>query len=114
MEHVRRAIEHARPQILYRTERHQKPVARERHWPHAPAGPIVGRDRHSEFVEEMPREAFDLHVGEVESQAHVRATAEGNESELVPVARSLTVKARRVIALRVAPKLRHVVSKERI
>jgi hypothetical protein len=31
----------------------------------------------------MPREAFGLHAGEIEPQAHLRAAAEGNEGELV-------------------------------
>ena len=62
----------------------------------------------------MPREAFGLHVGEIEPQAHVRAAAEGNEGELVPVAPNLRAKAHRVVALRFGPKLRHVVSKQRI
>src|SRR6202007_2803345 len=63
---------------------------------------------------EVPSEAFRLHVGKVQSQAHMRTASKRNEGELVTLAGGRGGKAHRVVALGLRPQLRHVMGEQRI
>src|SRR6516165_11191271 len=89
-------------------------VARIGDGPHFPSGMIVGCDCDSISIQEMPSETLGLHVGEIQSQAHMRAAAEWHESEFVSGARGVRIETQRIVTLRVGPNLRHVMGVERV
>ena len=47
----------------------------------------------------MPREAFRLHIGEMQPEAHVRAAAERHPGEAMPVALCLLGEAQGIEAV---------------
>src|SRR6266702_3505588 len=61
---------------LHRRQRHPQSVARLRDGPHLPLRGVARLQRNAEILQEMPREAFRLHIGEVQTEAHMRAAAE--------------------------------------
>ena len=62
----------------------------------------------------MIGEAFRLHVGEMQPEAHVRPAAVRHEGELVAAAGGFLGEAQRIEFLRLRPNLRHVVRVELI
>ena len=62
----------------------------------------------------MPREAFGLHIGKMQPEAHMRAAAERHEGEAVAGTLCLVRKTHRIEPFGVGPDLRHMVSEYRI
>src|SRR6266849_8438741 len=74
------------PLDSHRRQRHPQSVARLRDWPHLPLRGVARLQRNAEILQEMPREAFRLHVGEVQTKAHMRAAAERHPGEAMTAA----------------------------
>jgi hypothetical protein len=62
----------------------------------------------------MPRETFRLHIGEVQSDTHMRAAAERHIGEAMARALCLFGEAQGIEGFRVGPDLRHMVGEYRI
>src|SRR6187402_3355929 len=85
---------------LDRLHPHPQSVARLRDRPHLPVRLVAGLQRYLDVLQEVSREAFGLHVGEVQAEAHMRAAAERHPGEAVTVALRLLGEAKRVEAVR--------------
>src|SRR5436305_1096688 len=75
---------------------------------------VSGLQRDFEILQEMPREAFRLHVGEVQAEAHMRAAAIRHPGEAVAIALRLVGEAKRVEFFRLRPDISHVVGEQRV
>src|SRR3982074_3009789 len=77
-------------------QRHPQSVARFWDRPHLPIRRVSGLQRDVEILQEMPREAFRLHIGEVQPEAHMRAAAERHPGEAMTAALRLVGEAHRI------------------
>src|SRR5665213_3243701 len=71
---------------LRRLEHHSQSVARLRDRPHLPVRGGARLQRDAEVLQEMPGEAFRLHIGEVQPDAHMRAAAERHPGKAMAAA----------------------------
>src|SRR5260370_24670883 len=102
------------PSRLDRRENHGQSVARFWDRPDLPVRRVAGLERDAEILQEMPREAFSLHIGEVQTEAHMRAAAERHPGEAMTRALRLVGKAHRIEFFGIGPDIRHVVGEQRI
>ena len=64
-------------------------------------------------AEQLRHQDADLHLGEVQPQAHMRAAAERHPGETVPRADLFRLEAQRIEALRLGPDVGHVMGEGR-
>src|SRR5580704_3950527 len=69
-----------------RLQGHAQSVARLGDRPDLPFRRVAGLQRDFEVLQEMPREAFRLHVGKMQPEAHMGAAAERHPGEAMAVA----------------------------
>ena len=84
----------------------RNPSRRLRDRPHLPVRRVARLQRDLEILQEMPREAFRLHVGEVQPEAHMRAAAERHPGEAMAVALRLFGEAHRIERIGIGPDVR--------
>src|SRR4051812_3326936 len=70
----------------HRLQHDLQPIPRFWDRPHLPVGAVARLQRYAEILQEMPRKAFRLHIGKMQSEAHMRAAAERHPGEAMPVA----------------------------
>src|SRR5215470_8541508 len=86
----------AMTRCLHGLHGHAQSVARFRDRPHLPLRLIARRQRNREVLQDMPREAFRLHMGEMQPETHMRAAAERDPCEAMPVALRFLGEAQRI------------------
>src|ERR1700682_4362482 len=98
---------------LHPPQRHPQSVPRLRDRPHLPIRLVAGLQRDAQILQEMPCEAFCLHIGEVQAEAHMRAAAERYPGETMTVTLRLVGESRGIELLRLRPDIGHVVAEQR-
>src|SRR5262245_65272587 len=93
---------------------YRQAVARPRDRPHLPARYVVAGKVHPCGRKQVIEEALRLHIGEMETQTHVRAAAKRHPRISVTRADSLVCKAQRIESERFRPYVGHAVREERV
>src|SRR5271170_5916202 len=78
-------------------------VARLRDRPHLPVRLVAGLQRDLDILQEMPRKAFGLHIGEVQAEAHMGAAAVRHPGETMAAALRRVGETRGIEGLGVGP-----------
>src|SRR4051812_30381727 len=97
----------------HRLQRYFQPVLRLRNGPHLPLRRVARLKRNAEVLQKMPGKTFRLHIGEMQSETHMRAAAERHPGEAVARALRLVGESQRIEGVRLRPDLRHMMGEQR-
>src|SRR6476620_163731 len=93
---------------LNRLHHHAQTIPWFRDRPNLPVRLVTWLQRHFEILQEMPRKAFRLHVGEVQAEAHMRAAAIRHPRKTMAAALRLVGEAHGIEFFRLGPDVGHV------
>src|SRR5580698_1794543 len=96
-----------------RLQHHPQSVARLRNRPRLPVRRGAGLKLDAEVLQEMPREAFRLHIGEMQPEAHMGTAAERYPGKTMAVALGFLGEAHRIEFFRIVPDLRQAKGEHR-